>query len=144
MTYKNIFLEGSISPTKIANSITTHQSKTNIGAHSIFLGQVRADQTENGTIQAIEYTAYQDMALELAHGIREEIFLKYELTCMHIYHSLGVVPVGEICLFVFTSSKRRKAAIEACSELVERIKSELPIWGKEIMDNENSQWKINA
>ncbi len=144
MTYKNIFLEGSISPTKIANSITTHQSKTNIGAHSIFLGQVRADQTENGTIQAIEYTAYQDMALELAHGIREEIFLKYELTCMHIYHSLGVVAVGEICLFVFTSSKRRKAAIEACSELVERIKSELPIWGKEIMDNENSQWKINA
>ncbi len=144
MTYKNIFLEGSISPTKIANSITAHQSKTNIGAHSIFLGQVRADQTENGNIQAIEYTAYQDMALELAHGIREEIFLKYELTCMHIYHSLGVVPVGEICLFVFTSSKRRKAAIEACSELVERIKSELPIWGKEIMDNENSQWKINA
>lgn len=144
MTYKNIFLEGSISPTKIANSITAHQSKTNIGAHSIFLGQVRADQTENGTIQAIEYTAYQDMALELAHGIREEIFLKYELTCMHIYHSLGVVAVGEICLFVFTSSKRRKAAIEACSELVERIKSELPIWGKEIMDNENSQWKINA
>jgi molybdopterin synthase catalytic subunit len=144
MTYKNIFLEGSISPTKIANSITAHQSKTNIGAHSIFLGQVRADQTENGTIQAIEYTAYQDMALELAHGIREEIFLKYELTCMHIYHSLGVVPAGEICLFVFTSSKRRKAAIEACSELVERIKSELPIWGKEIIDNENSQWKINA
>ncbi len=144
MTYKNIFLEGSISPTKIANSITAHQSKTNIGAHSIFLGQVRADQTENGTIQAIEYTAYQDMALELAHGIREEIFLKYELTCMHIYHSLGVVAVGEICLFVFTSSKRRKAAIEACSELVERIKSELPIWGKEITDNENSQWKINA
>ncbi len=144
MTYKNIFLEGSISPTKIANSITAHQSKTNIGAHSIFLGQVRADQTENGNIQAIEYTAYQDMALELAHGIREEIFLKYELTCMHIYHSLGVVPVGEICLFVFTSSKRRKAAIEACSELVERIKSELPIWGKEIIDNENSQWKINA
>ncbi len=144
MTYKNIFLEGSISPTKIANSITAHQSKTNIGAHSIFLGQVRADQTENRTIQAIEYTAYQDMALELAHGIREEIFLKYELTCMHIYHSLGVVPVGEICLFVFTSSKRRKAAIEACSELVERIKSELPIWGKEIIDNENSQWKINA
>ena len=39
---KNIFVEGAISPTKIATSIAHHQSKTNIGAHAIFLGQVRA------------------------------------------------------------------------------------------------------
>jgi molybdopterin synthase catalytic subunit len=62
---------------------------------------------------------------------------------MHIYHSLGLVKAGEICLFVFTSSKHRKAAIEACNELVERIKAELPIWGKEIFEDNSSQWKEN-
>lgn len=62
---------------------------------------------------------------------------------MHVYHSLGKVNAGEICLFVFTSSKHRKPAIDACAELVERIKQELPIWGKEILENENSQWKEN-
>jgi molybdopterin synthase catalytic subunit len=143
MSYKNIFIDGPISTEKIANSIAAHQSKTNIGAHSIFLGQVRADETNLGAVSAIEYTAYNEMALELAHGIREDIFSKYDLTCMHIYHSLGKVAVGEMCLFVFTSSKRRKAAIDACSELVERIKNELPIWGKEIMDTNQENWKIN-
>jgi molybdopterin synthase catalytic subunit len=62
---------------------------------------------------------------------------------MHIYHSLGVVKAGEICLFVFTSSAHRKEAIDACEEVVNRIKAELPVWGKEIFENETHQWKQN-
>ncbi len=140
---KNIFVEGAISPAKIAESISHHQTKTNIGGHSIFLGQVRADELNGGIVQAIEYSAYTDMALETAHKIREEIFAKYNLTCMHIYHSLGKVNAGEISLFVFTSSTHRKAAIDACEELVERIKKELPVWGKEIISNSETVWKEN-
>lgn len=140
---KNIFINGAISAAFIGKSIESHQSKTSIGAHSIFLGQVRADIIESREVAAIEYTAYEEMANETMSNIREEIFAKYNLTCMHVYHSLGKVSVGEICLFVFTSSKNRKAATDACSELVERIKKELPIWGKEIFSDETSQWKIN-
>lgn len=140
---KNIFIKGAISPQKIADSISHHSVKTEIGGHSIFLGQVRADAKEEGIVSAIEYSAYEDMALEKAHEIREAAFAKYHLTCLHIYHSLGQVKAGEICLFVFTSSKHRKAAIDACSEIVEQIKKELPIWGKEIISNKDSVWKVN-
>jgi molybdopterin synthase catalytic subunit len=141
---KNIFIQGAIAPEKIAASIQSHSSKTNIGGHSIFLGQVRADEKKNGKVVAIEYTAYEEMALQKAFEIREEIFEKYQLTCMHIYHSLGEVKAGEICLLVFTSSEHRKPAIDACEELVERIKKELPVWGKEILDTKESDWKINT
>jgi len=141
---KNIFVQGCISTEKIASSIQSHGTKTDIGGHSIFLGQVRADALENGNVVAIDYTAYEDMALQKCHEIRESIFSKYPLSCMHIYHSLGKIAVGEICLFVFTSSKHRRAAIDACNELVERIKSELPIWGKEILDTDETQWKQNS
>ncbi len=140
---KNIFVQGAISPDKIAQSIANHSAKTDIGGHSIFLGQVRADAKAEGNVIAIEYTAYEEMALEKAFEIREAIFDKYPLTCMHIYHSLGEVKVGELCLFVFTSSKHRKAAMQACDELVERIKAELPVWGKEILDIDNHVWKVN-
>ncbi len=140
---KNIFVQGSITPEKIASSIQSHGTKTEIGGHSIFLGQVRSDELENGTVVAIDYTAYEEMALEKCHEIRESIFAKYPLSCMHIYHSLGKIGVGEICLFVFTSSKHRRAAIDACNELVERIKSELPIWGKEILNTDEINWKQN-
>lgn len=140
---KNIFVEGPVSPEQIARSIQSHSTNHAIGAHSIFLGQVRADQKEGGAVTAIEYTAYQEMALEKAFEIREAVFAKYPLTCMHIYHSLGTVKVGEICLFVFTSSRHRQAATEACSELVERIKKELPVWGRELSDTDESSWKVN-
>lgn len=141
---KNIFTEGAISPAFIAESIAKHSSKKDIGAHSIFLGQVRADVIEDKTVSAIEYTTYEDLALQKMHELREEIFAKYELTCMHVHHSLGEVKTGEICLFVFTSSKHRKMAIDACEEVVERIKAELPIWGKEIFKGQSHQWKLNS
>jgi molybdopterin synthase catalytic subunit len=140
---KNIFVQGPINAAFVAESIQKHSTKTTIGAHSIFLGQVRNDIIDGKTVSAIEYTCYQEMALEQMHRIREAIFEKYNLTCMHVYHSLGQVNAGEISLFVFTSSAHRKAAIDACEEIVERIKRELPVWGKELFEDASYQWKQN-
>jgi molybdopterin synthase catalytic subunit len=141
---KNIFVQGPVSASFVADSIQKHSTQTTIGGHSIFLGQVRADMINDKKVTAIEYTAYEEMALEKMHAIREDIFSKYELTCMHVYHSLGKVAAGEISLFVFTSSAHRKAAIDACEETVERLKAELPVWGKELFEDETYQWKENT
>ncbi|MGB1039093.1 MAG: molybdenum cofactor biosynthesis protein MoaE, partial [Bacteroidia bacterium] len=96
---KNPFKQGAITPMYIAESIEHHQHKTGIGAHEIFLGQVRADKIGESEVVAIDYSAYEEMAINELDVIREEIFAKYELSCMHIYHSLGRVEVGQICLF---------------------------------------------
>lgn len=127
----------------IGESIAAHSSRTDIGAHSIFLGQVRNDKIDGKTVRAIEYSAYTEMAEKKIYEIREETFERFALTCMHIYHSLGIVNAGEISLFVFTSSKHRKEAMEACSYVVNRIKSELPVWGKEILEDNTHNWKRN-
>ena len=140
---KNIFQNGPISPAFVGESIAKHATQKNIGAHSIFLGQVRSDVIDDKKVAAIEYTTYEEMALEKMHEIREAIFEKYALTCMHVYHSLGTVKAGEISLFVFTSSAHRKPAIDACEEVVERIKQELPVWGKEVFEDASYQWKEN-
>lgn len=141
---KNIFIKGRIEPAFIADSISKHSAKTAIGGHSIFMGQVRKDEIEGKFVAAIEYTAYEELALEKMQEIREDIFQKYQLHCLHVYHSLGVIKTGELCLFVFTSSTRRKPAIDACTEMVERLKAELPIWGKEIFEDNTHQWKENS
>jgi len=137
-------MDGAIPPGFIADSIAKHAAKTGIGGHNIFLGQVRADEINGKIVTAIEYTSNIEMALEIMHQIRESIFAKYPITCMHVHHSLGKVSTGEICLFVFTSAKHRKVAIDACTECVERIKAELPIWGKELFEGEGYQWKVNS
>ncbi|NDP27454.1 MAG: molybdenum cofactor biosynthesis protein MoaE [Flavobacterium sp.] len=140
---QNVFFNGPITPEFIANSISKHSTKTDIGAHDIFLGQVRSDEIEGKTVVAIKYEAYQEMADGLFHEIREAAFAKYNLVCMHIYHSLGVVKAGEICLFVFVSSKHRKEAFDACQDIVEQIKAMTPIWGKEIFEDDSFVWKEN-
>jgi molybdopterin synthase catalytic subunit len=140
---KDIFIEGPISTAFVGESIQKHNSKTDIGAHSIFLGQVRADMLLDKKVAAIDYTTYRDMALEKMNKIRERIFDKYELTCLHVHHSLGIITAGQICLFVFASSKHRKTAITACEDVVEQIKAELPIWGKEIFEDDSYIWKTN-
>jgi len=143
-TIKNVFVEGAISPEFIANSIAKHQSKTSIGAHDIFLGQVRADVIDGKAVGAIEYTAYEAMANQKFHEIREATFDKFDLTCMHIYHSLGKVAIGEICLFVFVSSPHRKEVFDALHHVVEEIKKEVPVFGKELFEDESYQWKVNS
>ncbi|WP_010178448.1 molybdenum cofactor biosynthesis protein MoaE [Aquimarina agarilytica] len=140
---KNVFRQGPITSEFIGNSIHKHQSKTSIGAHNIFLGQVRADQIEDKQVTAIEYSAYEEMANKKFHEIREAAFEKFELTCSHIYHSIGKVGVGEICLFVFVSAPHRKVVFEAIEYLVERIKKEAPIFGKEVFEDETHVWKVN-
>lgn len=141
---KRVFVDGAITPSFISDSIARHSAKKEIGAHSIFLGQVRNDRVNGHEVMAIEYTAYQEMAEDKFHEIREAMFEKYPLTCLHIFHSLGKVSTGEISLFVFTSSPHRKEAIAACQEMVERIKKEVPVWGKELFEGEGHQWKINS
>ena len=141
---KNVFIEGPISSEFIAQSIAKHSSQTNIGAHAIFLGQVRQDNMGDAAVLGIEYSSYPEMADEIFHQMREETFAKFPLTCMHIYHSLGLVKAGEISLFVFTSAIHRREALDACDWIVERIKKEAPVWGKEILDNHTDSWKTNS
>ncbi|MBQ0734802.1 molybdenum cofactor biosynthesis protein MoaE [Aquimarina celericrescens] len=141
---KNVFVEGAISSEFIGTSIAKHQTKTSIGAHNIFLGQVRADEIDGKVITGIDYTAYEEMANQKFHEIREATFERFDLTCMHIYHSLGKVQAGEICLFVFVSSPKRKVVFEALEFVVEAIKSDVPVFGKEIFEDQTHQWKQNT
>ena len=84
------------------------------------------------------------MANKVMHEIRERTFEKFELTCMHIYHSLGVVKTGEVCLFVFVSAPHRKVTFQALEYVVEAIKAEAPVYGKELMEDQSHQWEVNT
>ena len=141
---KNIFKTGAISPQFIAESIEKHQSKIKIGAHQTFMGQIRQDQHEEQTVACISYSAQEEMCNVLAEKLREEMITKYDLSCIHIYHSIGRVNVGELCFFVFLSARHRSNTFQAIEECVNRVKAELPIFGKEIYEDESHSWKVNT
>ena len=67
---KQLFIQGPIEPSFIAEQVQKHESKTGIGGHSIFMGQVRADAIDNKLVTGIEYSSYEEMALEKMQEIR--------------------------------------------------------------------------
>ncbi|SEL13447.1 molybdenum cofactor biosynthesis protein MoaE [Parapedobacter koreensis] len=142
-TMQTIFIQGAISTTMVAQSIQRYATDMAIGAHSCFIGQVRADLVEGKEVVAIEYTAYQAMADEQLQILAADIYKRYTLNGIIVKHSLGMVAAGEICLLVLAVAGHRRAAMDACGELVDRIKNELPIWGKEYFAGDGYQWKIN-
>ena len=137
---RKVLVEGPIQPSFIADSIAKHNTKTDIGAHAIFLGQVRADEKNGKAVKGIAYSAYPEMAENILAEIREQIFSQYPVICMHIYHSLGMVKVGEISLFVFISCKHRQQSFDALRDIVELIKAKVPVWKKEIYEDESYAW----
>ena len=63
---------------------------------------------------------------------------------MSLSQLLGMVAAGEICLFVFVSSSRRKEVFKALEYVVEEIKAKVPVFGKEIFEDNTHQWKVNS
>lgn len=151
---RDIFVEGAIPTSFIAESIAKHATRTDIGGHEIFLGQVRADVAHAGQpttdnrqriVQAIEYTAYRDMANEQMTVIREEAFTRWpQMTCLHVHHSQGVIKAGELCFMVFASAPHRQQAREAVAFVTDEVKKRLPIFGREILSDDSHLWKQNS
>jgi molybdopterin synthase catalytic subunit len=134
-------LDGPISSEFIANEIDKHQTKTQLGAHAIFIGTVRADKEDGKIVSGIQYSAYEDMIAAVIQEIKNLLFAKYnDLSCLHIYHGTGLVKVGEHSLFVMVSSGHRKQAFAASEECVELIKEKLPVWKKEVYKDGSHKW----
>jgi molybdopterin synthase catalytic subunit len=138
----NILFPGPITNELIVDMICKIGGKTDSGGHSIFIGQVRADVVTGKKVRAIEYSAYEDMVKVVADGIINTVLTEFsDARTIDIIHSTGVVNAGEISLFVIVSAGHRKHAILACSQAVELIKQRLPVWKKEVFEDNTYDWK---
>lgn len=142
-TGSQAFINGPIDPDILGAWVSAHASYAQIGAYSLFIGQVRSDNIDGQTVTGIEYTAYPEMAEPLLRQIGCEAARAHSLHCLHILHSLGNVPAGGISLLVMASAGHRQQARTGCHEAVERIKHELPVWGKEWFSGDFHAWKVN-
>jgi molybdopterin synthase catalytic subunit len=142
MTEINYLTEGPVSLKLISLLIEKMGRKTDSGGHSIFLGQVRADEIDGKSVKAIEYSAYVEMVNIEAENIKKKILSEFpDVKSVDIIHSTGIVNAGEISLLVFISAGHRHQAIQACSKTVEFIKDNLPVWKKEIFEDDSHKWK---
>lgn len=140
---KNTLTEGPVRISDISAFIAKAAYFLDAGGHSLFLGQVRADLSDNKRVTSIEYSAYPEMASAEAEKIKSLIFKEYpDVKSIEILHSTGIVRAGEIALFIMVSAGHRHQAQEACNRALELIKERFPAWKKEIFEDNSSLWKV--
>lgn len=134
------FVSGPISPELITGVISEHQLNTETGAHSLFLGQVRADQKDKSKVTNITYSCYEEMAEKEFEKIKLDAMKLYKLQNIYILHSLGEVRTGEVSMLVMVTSAHRENCLEALKFIVNEIKTKVPVWKKEIYEDGSFRW----
>jgi molybdopterin synthase catalytic subunit len=101
------------------------------GAIATFLGTVRA-QSRGREVIALEYEAYEDMAEQVMAEIAAEVQERYDLCKVAIAHRTGRVEVGGTSVAIAVSAPHRQDALAACADVIEALKSRVPLWKKEL------------
>ena len=141
----NYLINGPITHEIILHFLGKLNEKTDSGGHTVFLGQVRADFINGKKVLAIDYSAYENMVKVEAERIIQIVLSEFtDVTSIDIVHSTGLVRAGEMSLFDLVSAGHRHQAMEACSKAVELIKEKLPVWKKEIFNDNSHEWKQNT
>ncbi|MBL9079494.1 MAG: molybdenum cofactor biosynthesis protein MoaE [Planctomycetes bacterium] len=100
------------------------------GAVVTFLGTTR-DHNDGAAVVHLEYEAYPEMAQRILCALFEEAIKRYPITRARVVHRLGVVPIGEASVAIVVASPHRGPAFDACRFLIDRLKTEVPIWKRE-------------
>lgn len=101
------------------------------GAVALFLGTVR-DHNEGRDVSALEYSAYDTMAVAEMARIVEEIEAELPVVRLAVHHRVGMLEVGDAAVVCAASSPHRGEAFRAGRLLIDRIKERVPIWKREL------------
>lgn len=107
-----------------------------LGAISSFSGVVRADND----VIALTIEHHPVMTLAALQTLADECETHYNLSGIIIIHRYGMLKLGEPIIFVASSSAHRKDAIKAVEFAMDRLKTNVPLWKKEIRKDGSEHW----
>jgi len=110
------------------------------GAVVLFSGEAR-NHHEGQAVESLEYEAHKELAEESIRQIMEDAKRKWPLHIALAQHRIGKVAISETAVVVITSASHRKEAYEANQYIIDRIKSETPIWKKEFFASGENVWR---
>lgn len=122
-----------------AEQLKARAENPTCGALVSFEGWVR-NHNEGHEVTSLEYEAYSTLALAEGERILEEAKEKFGLKQAVCVHRIGHLQIGEIAVWVGTSTPHRDAAYKANRYIIDEIKFRVPIWKKEHYVSGDSGW----
>ncbi|MEU7634133.1 molybdenum cofactor biosynthesis protein MoaE [Nocardia sp. NPDC049220] len=110
------------------------------GAVVVFTGKVR-NHDGGQKVSALDYSAHPE-AERFLRQVCGQVAESYGLP-MAAVHRVGDLTIGDLAIVAAVAAAHRAEAFAACSELVDRIKHEVPIWKRQLFSDGLSEW-VNA
>ncbi len=104
------------------------------GGIDVFIGTVR-DATEGKRVVALEFEAYEKMAISEFEKIVEEAQKQWPICKTAVLHAVGRKEIGDLAVVIAVSAAHRDAAFQACRYIIDTLKKTVPIWKKEIFED---------
>jgi molybdopterin synthase catalytic subunit len=102
-------------------------------------GAIVTFQGTTRDVEWLEYEAYREMAEERIEAIVTGAIARHGLAAAAAEHRVGTVSRGEASVVVAASAAHRGEAFAGARDIIDRIKSEAPIWKKEVEQGE-ARW----
>ncbi|NXC65676.1 MOC2B synthase, partial [Anhinga anhinga] len=114
------------------------------GAVSLFIGDIRAGVATLGLNRtaALEYGDFGSSSTTPLDTACSRWEKWPSVKHIAVQHRLGVVPITEASVIIAVSSPHRAESLEAVMYCINTLKASVPIWKKEIYEDEYS-WKEN-
>jgi molybdopterin synthase catalytic subunit len=107
------------------------------GALVTFRGVIR-DHDGGRDVAGLDYSAHPDAERFLAE-VCERIATRTGLP-VAAAHRIGTLGIGDVALVAAVAAPHRAEAFTACSDLVDAIKTEVPIWKRQHFPQGDSEW----
>ena len=110
------------------------------GAVASFTGIARNDGNDQSRVIAIELEHYPAMTKASLDMLVDQAVMRWSLLGCVLIHRVGKIAVGEAIVLVGTAASHRAAALEACTFLIDRLKTEAPFWKREHRSDGSAEW----
>jgi molybdopterin synthase catalytic subunit len=108
------------------------------GGEALFVGAVR-DHDGDRSVDRLGYSAHPT-ALDQMWQVAQRVAEGYPVVGLAAVHRVGDLEVGDLAVVVAVSCAHRGQAFDACRELIDDLKSTVPIWKHQIFRDGTEEW----
>lgn len=108
------------------------------GGLAVFAGVVR-DHDSGAEVTALDYTAHPSAERALA-DCAALVAGRHDVQAVAVEHRIGHLAVGDLAVVIAVGAAHRAAALEACRDLIDTLKQQVPIWKEQHLVSGSTQW----
>ena len=109
-----------------------------VGGIALFIGVVRNRDEDQGVV-SLDYTQHPT-AERVLTACAERVAAAHDVVAVAVEHRVGHLEVGDLAVVVAVGAVHRGEALAACSQLIDDLKAEVPIWKEQLFTSGASEW----